>query len=125
MSDEDNNSHANAVNEQLRKAEEEDDIPESTADRSMARLAVDTDKLTAENDLDYLIQLVLEAKRHDGNWDGDETEAAKWAIAQWCQEKGWGPNLQDIEPGQQVPKEGIPNLDAVFYSGLISGDIGP
>lgn len=118
------NNNANAVVEQLQQAED-DERPESTSEYSMARLAVDDDLLTAENDLDYLILLALEAKRYDGAWDGDQTEAAKWAIAQWCQEIGWGPNLQAVDPGEQVPKEEIPHLSAVFYAGAADSWEGP
>jgi hypothetical protein len=68
------------------------------------RIAVDGDQLDPTNALHYLVALATEARRHDGHWNGDDEGAAKWAVAQWCQEIGWAPDLRDYEPGQTVEK---------------------
>ncbi|ELZ48962.1 hypothetical protein C464_06110 [Halorubrum coriense DSM 10284] len=110
------NEHANAVNEQIRQAEENDEIPASSAERSSIRLVVDGEQLTADNPIDYLVMLLIEGKRYDGNWDGDETEVARWAVAQWCQELGWAPDLRDYRAGEQVERgDEIACLDTAFY----------
>ncbi|WP_245851609.1 hypothetical protein [Halorubrum persicum] len=110
------NDHANAVNEQLRQAREDDTVPDSRPEYSSLRLAVDGEKLHAENPIDYLVMLLLEGKRYDGNWDGDEQQVARWAVAQWCQELGWVPDLRDYEAGEQVERgDEIACLDAAFY----------
>jgi len=115
MTDDDNN-HANAVNEQLRQVEEGDGLPESSADRSSIRLLVDGEKLHADNPIDYLVMLLLEGTRYDGNWDGDQQQVAQWAVAQWCQEIGWVPDLADYAPGEQVGRgDEIGCCDEAFY----------
>jgi len=122
MSDEDDNAHANTVNEHLRQAEENDTIPESSAERSSIRLVVDGESLNANNPIDYLVMKLLRGKRYDGHYDGDETEVAKWAIASWCQEIGWAPDLTDYDVGEQVDLgDEVPYLDAAFYDH--SGDV--
>ena len=116
MSDEDDNAHANSVNEQLRQAEENGTIPDSRPDHSMLRLLVDGEKLTTDNPIDYLVMLLLEGKRYDGAWDGDEEAVAKYAIASWCQEIGWAPDLTGYDVGEQVDLgDKVPYLDAAFY----------
>ncbi|OYR51523.1 hypothetical protein DJ73_13070 [Halorubrum sp. Ea1] len=112
----DDMGHASAVAEQLRQAKEDGDLPASTAERSSIRLAVDGDLLDVENPIDYLVMLLLEGKRYDGNWYGDETEVARWAIAQWCQETGCAPDLRDYDAGEQVERgDELDCLDAAFY----------
>jgi len=116
MSDGDENAHANAVNEQLRLAEENDTIPDSRADYSSIRLAVDGEALNANNPIDFLVLKLLRGKRYDGYYDGDETEVTKWAIASWCQEIGWAPDLTAYDAGEQVDLgDEVPYLDAAFY----------
>lgn len=113
------NDHANAANEQVRQAKENGTIPESREDYSSIRLVVDAEKLTADNPIDYLVMLLLEGKRYDGNWEGDETELTKWAIASWCQEMGWAPDLTGYEPGEQVGRgDEIPYCNAAFYGAV-------
>lgn len=91
--------------------------PESTPDYSMISLAVDGERLDASNPIDYLVMLLLEGKRYDGTWDGDETEVARWAVAQWCHELGWVPDLRNYEVGEQVERgDTIACLDTAFYS---------
>ncbi|MFC7323287.1 hypothetical protein ACFQMF_01705 [Halorubrum rutilum] len=114
MSDEP--GHASAVNEQLRQAEEDDELPASTADRSSLRLAVDGELLAADNPIDYLVLLLLEGTRYDGAWDGDQMAVAQYAIASWCQELGWAPDLTGYEPGEQVAfGDEIDYCNAAFY----------
>ena len=108
--------HAPSLPEQLRQAEENDEIPASSPERSSIRLVVDGEKLTADNPIDYLVMLLLEGKRYDGAWDGDEEAVAKYAIASWCQEIGWAPDLTDYDAGEQVGLgDEVPYLDAAFY----------
>jgi hypothetical protein len=112
----DSPGHASSVAAQLRQAEENDEIPESSADRSSIRLVVDGEKLTANNPIDFLVLNLLRGKRYDGHYDGDETEVTKWAIAAWCQEIGWAPDLRDYDPGEQVDLgDEVPYLNAAFY----------
>ncbi|WP_058366938.1 hypothetical protein [Haloparvum sedimenti] len=121
MSDDDT-GHASAVAAQLRQAEENGDMPESTEGHSVLRTAVDGDRLDASNPLDYLITLALEGKRYDGNWDGDDMGVAKWVVAQWQQEIGWAPDLTPFEPGAQVPRGAdLGSCDAVFYESARAG----
>lgn len=82
---------------------------------SGVRLAVDMDRIDPDDDLQYLVSLAVDARRYDGHWDGDSTAAAKWAVAQWCQEIGWAPNLQDLEPGEMVPKDDLPDSLAAAF----------
>jgi len=113
------NDHANAANEQVRQAKENGTIPESRENYSSIRLVVDGEKLTADNPIDYLVMLLLEGKRYDGNWEGDETELTKWAIASWCQEIGWAPDLTDYDAGEQVGRgDEIACCDAAFYGAV-------
>jgi len=115
----DDNAHANAVNEQLQQARENNTIPESRPDYSSIRLVVDGEKLTADNPIDYLVMLLLEGKRYDGTWDGDETKVARWAVAQWCQELGWVPDLTDYDAGEQVERgDELACCDAAFYGAV-------
>lgn len=117
MTDGDENAHANAANEQVRQARENGTIPESRANHSMLRLLVDGEKLNAENSIDYPVMLLLEGKRYDGYWDGDETEVARWAVAQWCQELEWVPDLRHYQPGEQVERrDEIACLKTAFYA---------
>ena len=117
--------HASAVAEQLRQAEEDGDLPASTPERSSLRLAVDGELLDVENPIDYLVALLLEGKRYDGNWDGDEEQVARWAVAQWCQETGWVPDLRDYETGEQVERgDDIACLDTAFYGTIDSSEEG-
>ena len=92
------------------------DDPESSPDYSMLSLAVDADRLDADNPVDYMVLLLLEGKRYDGTWDGDEQQVAQWAVAQWCQEVGWVPDLRNYEAGEQVGRgDEIACLDTAFY----------
>jgi len=117
----DDNAHANAANEQVRQAKENDTIPDSRPNHSMIRLVVDGEKLTADNPIDYLVMLLLEGKRYDGNWDGDEQQVAQWAVAQWCQETGWAPDLRNYKAGEQVRRgDEIACLDTAFYRSVNS-----
>ena len=110
------NDHANAANEQVRQAKENGTIPESRENHSMLRLVVDGEKLTANNPIDLLVLNLLRGKRYDGHYDGDEEQVAKWAIAAWCQEIGWAPDLRDYETGEQVELgDKVPYLNAAFY----------
>lgn len=111
------NDHASGLSAQLRHSKENDELPESTADRSSLRLAVEGELLSADNPVDYLVMLALEGLRYDGNWDGDNEQVAQWVIAQWCQELGWAPDLTEYEAGEQVDRgDDIECCDAVFYS---------
>jgi hypothetical protein len=110
------NDHANVANEQVRQAKENGTIPESRENYSSIRLVVDAEKLTATNQIDLLVLNLLRGKRYDGHYDGDETEVAKWAIAAWCQEIGWAPDLTGYDPGEQVELgDEVPYLNAAFY----------
>ena len=110
------NDHANVANEQVRQAKENGTIPESRENYSSIRLVVDAEKLTATNPIDFLVLNLLRGKRYDGHYDGDETEVAKWAIAAWCQEIGWAPDLTGYDPGEQVDLgDEVPYLNAAFY----------
>ena len=101
---------------ELREKHEAVPKPESTPDHSSIRLAVDGERLDANNPIDYLVELLLEGKRYDGAWDGDETKLARWAVAQWCQELGWVPDLRNYEAGEQVERgDEIACLDTAFY----------
>ncbi|GAB7010439.1 hypothetical protein [Halorubrum trueperi] len=112
----DDMGHASSLPEQLRQAEEDDDIPASSPERSSIRLAVDGELLNSNNPIDYLVGLLLEGKRYDGAWDGDEEAVAKYAIASWCQEIGWAPDLTDYDVGEQVDLgDEVPYLNAAFY----------
>ena len=118
----DDNNHANAVSEQLRQARENGTIPASRPNHSMLRLLVDGEKLTADNPIDYLVMLLLEGKRYDGYWDGDEQQVAQWAIAQWCQEIGWAPDLRGYVPGEQIDRgDQIACFEAAFYDDVDAG----
>jgi hypothetical protein len=91
-------------------------LPKSTREESSIRLAVKAELLDADNPIDYLVILCLEGKRYDGNWDGDNEQVARWAVAQWCQELGWAPDLTDYDAGEQVARgDELPCCDAVFY----------
>jgi hypothetical protein len=79
-----------------------EDAPVSERSVSSVRRAVDGELLDADNPIDYLVMLLLEGKRYDGAWDGDEEAVAKYAIASWCQELGWAPDLRGYDPGEQV-----------------------
>jgi len=115
MSDGEDNAHASSVSEQLRKAHENDTVPNSREKHSSIRLVVDGEKLNADNPIDYLVMLLLEGKRYDGNWDGDEEKVAQWAIAQWCQEIGWVPDLRGYRAGEQVERgDEIACLETAF-----------
>ena len=123
MSDE--NAHSSAVNEQLRQARDNETIPESRENHSSIRLVVDGEKLNANNPIDFLVMKLLRGKRYDGHYDGDETEVAKWAIASWCQEIGWAPDLTDYDPGEQVDLgDEVPYLDAACDTHLLHGGAG-
>jgi hypothetical protein len=118
--------HASAVNEQLRQAEEDDELPASTPERSSLRLAVDGELLDADNPIDYLVMLLLEGKRYDGAWNGDQSAVPKYAIASWCQELGWAPDLTAYDPGEQVDLgDEIDYCNAAFYgaSDEAAGDL--
>lgn len=76
--------------------------------------------LDASNDLEYLLGLAGEAAEHDGF--ADDTERAEWAVAHWCQEVGYLPDLGAYEAGQIVPKDSVPaNNELELYR--IDGDI--
>ena len=107
---------AEAVAALVRDAHRGETRETSTPEYSMLRLAVDGEALTATNPIDFLVLLLLEGKRYDGAWNGDETELARWAVAQWCQETGWAPDLRDYDAGEQVERgDEIDCLDAAFY----------
>lgn len=80
------------------------------------------------NDIDYLLGTVGQALVEDEKFPGDpvenEEDRACWAVAQWCQEVGYVPDLRDFEAHQEVPmgflpddwlsqdaKEGAPQVD--------------
>jgi hypothetical protein len=90
---------------------------------SSIRRAVDGELLDADNPIDYLVGLLLEGKRYDGAWDGDEEAVAKYAIASWCQEIGWAPDLTGYDVGEQADLgDEVPYLDAAFYEHAV-GDV--
>jgi len=86
------------------------------------RLAVNRDHLELDNPLHYLVSLATEARRYDGAWDGDAEQAAQWAVAQWCQEIGWAPDLTDYDAGETVDRaDDLDNCEAVFYEYVTDG----
>lgn len=108
---------AKAIGELIRDAQRGETSETSTPEYSMLRLAVNGDLLDVENPIDYLVALLLEGKRYDGNWDGDEEQVAQWAVAQWCQETRWVPDLRDYDAGEQVERgDDIACLDTAFYT---------
>ncbi|PHQ44647.1 hypothetical protein DJ68_17240 [Halorubrum sp. C3] len=93
-----------------------EDAPASERSVSSIRRAVDGELLDLDNPIDYLVGLLLEGKRYDGAWDGDEKAVAKYAIASWCQEIGWAPDLRAYDVGEQVYLgDEVPYLNAAFY----------
>lgn len=70
-------------------------------------LAHDADDLDATNDLEYLLGLIGEAIKYEDEFDGDR-ELAQWAVAQWCQEVGYQPDLSEYATGQTVPRGTVP-----------------
>jgi len=121
MTEDDNNAHANTVAEQLRLAEENDTIPASRPDYSSIRLIVGEqgEQLNMVNPIDYLVGLLLEGKRYDGNWDSDEQQVVQWAVASWCQEMGWVPDLRDYDAGEQVERgDDVDCLKGAFEVGV-------
>jgi hypothetical protein len=100
-----------------------EEAPASERSVSSIRRAVDGDLLDPDNPIDYLVGLLLEGKRYDGAWDGDERAVTKYAIASWCQEIGWAPDLTGYDVGEQVDLgDKVPYLDAAFY-GRGVGDV--
>jgi len=96
---------------------------EADTPRSPIRRAVDGEQLDADNPIDYLVALLVEGKRYDGAWDGDERAVAKYAIATWCQEIGWAPDLTGYDVGEQVDLgDEVPYLDAAFHEHT-AGDV--
>jgi hypothetical protein len=63
--------------------------------------------LTASNDLEYLLGLAGDALQNDETF-ADDFEQAKWAIAQWCQELQYVPDLREYTVGQTVSMDAIP-----------------
>jgi hypothetical protein len=63
--------------------------------------------LDASNDLEYLIGLAGDAL-HEAEHFEDDFEQAKWAVAQWCQELQYVPDLREYTPGKTVPMDAIP-----------------
>lgn len=90
------------------------------------RQALGTADLDPDDEVHYLAMLLGEAKRYDGAWDGDPEGAARWAVAQWCQEIGYVPTLAEFDAGEQVGKaETPPNCEAAFRSEGCESSIEP
>lgn len=116
---------ANGIEEEqttLGDAEIMTDGGQTTEPVKSARLAIDKDHLDVDNPLHYLVALTTDARRYDGHWDGDAESAAKWAVAQWCQEIGWVPDLRDYETGEMIDKaDDIQCCEAAFYEHVTDG----
>jgi hypothetical protein len=78
-------------------------------------LGEDTD-LDAENDLEYLLGLVGDAVEN-GDFE-DDAARARWAVAHWCQEVGYLPDLRGYETGQIVPAGTVPENDELRLAEL-------
>lgn len=70
-------------------------------------LLAESDDLDASNDLEYLLGLVGEAIKYDREFEDDQ-HRAQWAVAQWCQEVGYQPDLTGYATGQTVPRGTTP-----------------
>ena len=66
--------------------------------------------LDASNDLEYLLGLVGGALREDEHFEED-FERVRWAVAHWCQEVGYLPDIREYETGQTVPLGRVPEND--------------
>jgi hypothetical protein len=58
--------------------------------------------LDEANDLEYLLALASEAMADDDAFDSD-AERARWAVAEWCQEVRYLPDLSQWKTGLSVP----------------------
>jgi len=74
---------------------------------SNKKLARAPEGLDAADDLEFFLVVVGEALRADEDLETN-TERAKWAVAQWCQEVGYVPDLRDYEVGECVPHSDVP-----------------
>lgn len=81
---------------------------EGTSTATLAELFDSTTDLNASNDLEYLLGLAGDALQNEGNFE-DDFEQAKWAVAQWCQELQYVPDLREYTVGQTVPMDSIPD----------------
>lgn len=63
--------------------------------------------LDMENNLEYLLGLVGDTIE-DETFE-DDSERVKWAIAEWCTELWYIPDLRGYETGECVPKTDVPD----------------
>ena len=78
----------------------DDDLAAKLADR-------DPDGLDMENDLEYLLGLAGHDALESDEFE-DDFERAAWAVAQWCQELQYVPDLREYQTGKTVPPGTVP-----------------
>jgi hypothetical protein len=80
---------------------------EDTSTAALTELLNSKADLNASNDLEYLIGLAGDALSEDEHFE-DNFEQAKWAVAQWCQELQYVPDLREYTVGKTVSMDSIP-----------------
>jgi hypothetical protein len=80
---------------------------EGTSTAALTELLNSKADLNASNDLEYLLGLAGDALSEDKHFE-DDFEQAKWAVAQWCQELQYVPDLREYTVGKTVPMDTIP-----------------
>lgn len=78
-----------------------------TSTAALAERLNSTADLNASNDLEYLLGLAGDALCEEEHFE-DDYEQAKWAVAQWCQELQYVPDLREYTVGQTIPMDTIP-----------------
>jgi hypothetical protein len=68
------------------------------------------DGLDMANDLEYLVGLVGHEALGSDEFESDD-ERVRWAVAHWCQEVGYLPDIREYETGQIVPSGEVPPND--------------
>ncbi|WP_323190776.1 helix-turn-helix transcriptional regulator [Halostella sp. PRR32] len=87
-------------------------------DIGRVRQAVDLEVLDPADDLEYLVALTVEPDEYFE----DSAAAAEWAVAQWCQELQWVPDLSDYDTGQSVPPGADTDRLHEAFAKLAAGD---
>jgi hypothetical protein len=80
---------------------------EGTSTALLTELLNSNGELNASNDVEYLLGLAGDALSNEEHFD-DDFEQAKWAVAQWCQELQYVPDLREYTVGQTIPMDSVP-----------------
>jgi hypothetical protein len=87
--------------------------PRSEIASPLFSLVTSSDSLNTNNDLEYLLSLIASAAEHKEI--ESDSAAACWAVAHFCQELQYLPDLREYSTGETIPIGTVPDSHTAAF----------